>query len=400
MKCNREILLVTLTTLLVVTRSLAISGPDSRLRAYPSQDYLIYTDLGADQAREAQLRMTLMSAEYRRWTGFVSGDPARKLPLYLFAHPEGFYAAGGPPSASGAFIGNALLAIASPGDWHTLQHEGFHQFVAAAPGHDLPPWVEEGWAEYFGESIFTGDGYVSGVIPGWRLRRLKSEITGHQLKAFSELIGLSAKEWNDQLSIANYDQAWSMVQFLAHGMKGQYRFAFASFIEELRIGHSAEKAWIDHFGDPNTLEKRWQDAWLSLSDDSSRALYAQAAVATLSSCLGRAFALGHRFDSFADFSHAVETGSLPTASEDWLPPSLAFDALASLRRVGASCTIAPGDGDSRRIVATLPERTQIAGTFSLHAGRVKRVHIDIVTFPDHEVPPAPLFPLPRARNAE
>ena len=33
----------------------------------------------------------------------------------------------------------------------------------------MPTWLNEGLAEYFGEGIFTGDGFVTGVISPERL---------------------------------------------------------------------------------------------------------------------------------------------------------------------------------------------------------------------------------------
>ena len=45
------------------------------------------------------------------------------------------------------------------------------KFAHATIGHKLPPWLDEGLAEYFGEAIFTGDGYVDGAIPPWRAKR-------------------------------------------------------------------------------------------------------------------------------------------------------------------------------------------------------------------------------------
>ncbi len=344
--------------------------------------------------------MAQISAEYRRWTGFVSADLARKFPVYLFAHSDDFYAAGGPQNASGAFIGNALLAVWTPGDWHILQHEGFHQFVAAAPGHALPSWVEEGWAEYFGESLFTGDGYVSGVIPGWRLRRLKSEIVNHRLKSLSELIGLSPQKWNDELALANYDQAWALVQFFLHGAKGRYRFAFAAFIDALRSGELPEKAWAGHFPDTILLEAQWRDEWLGLSDDPTRNLYAQVAVATLSGYLGRAIEQGQRFESFAEFSRAADSQSLRTEGQDWLPPSLAREAVATLRGMSANGSIQAGSEGLSSLVVILPDQVRIVGTFVLRGERVKRVDVEIVTISDRAVPPVPLLRRPPGRNAE
>ena len=61
--------------------------------------------------------------------------------------------------------------------WHLIQHEGFHQFAAAVIGGDRPVWVNEGLAEYFGEAIFTGDGFIAGIIPQWRLKRIRAELS-------------------------------------------------------------------------------------------------------------------------------------------------------------------------------------------------------------------------------
>ena len=41
--------------------------------------------------------------------------------------------------------------------WHVAQHEGFHQFAWSRFAEDLPVWVNEGMAEFFGESVIVGD---------------------------------------------------------------------------------------------------------------------------------------------------------------------------------------------------------------------------------------------------
>ena len=47
-----------------------------------------------------------------------------------------------------------------------------HAFI----GGDIPIWVNEGLAEFFAQGLYTGDGFVTGVIPPSRLDRLKSFI--------------------------------------------------------------------------------------------------------------------------------------------------------------------------------------------------------------------------------
>ena len=337
---------------------------------------MIYTDLGADQARSADPndadkggvpqvdRLRLRRSRAETATVFVRD-------------PDDFYAAGGPAGTAGAFIGNALLAIASqPGNWHILQHEGFHQFVAAAPGHSLPPWVEEGMGGTFWRERFHRRWICFGGDP--RMAIAPPQVGNHQpsTESIASIVRFVFQGWNEQFSLANYDQAWSLVQFLAHGAKGRYCFAFAEFIKALRIGRPAEQAWADHFPAAERIQKEWEDEWLGFSDDPTRVLYAQAAVAALSSCLGRATAQGQRFESFADFSLVAESGGLRSGRDDWLPPSIALGALTSLRGLGATCTLLPGAGVSPRIVAVLPEHVQIIGDFVLRGGRVKRVRTE------------------------
>src|SRR6267154_384999 len=72
--------------------------------------------------------------------------------------------------------------------WQIVQHEGFHQFVYFVVGGDVPTWVNEGLAEYFGEGIFTGDGMVTGIIPMRRLKRVKAEIAENKFISTKEMM--------------------------------------------------------------------------------------------------------------------------------------------------------------------------------------------------------------------
>ena len=105
------------------------------------------------------------------------------------------------------------MALAGPKvdlqTWQIVQHEGFHQFAHAGVGDRLPAWLEEGLAEYFGESLFTGRGYVSGVMPGWRVERVKKGIEGKQLMPWSSWMLIEKREWGKRLKQADYDEAWA-----------------------------------------------------------------------------------------------------------------------------------------------------------------------------------------------
>src|SRR3954471_7786286 len=175
---------------------------------YETKYYTLFTDVPREQAQEAAVRMSRMAEEYHNRTSAFSGVIRSKLPFYLFRSRENYIAAGGMKGTDGLFNGEALYAVAgerlTDRTWHVVQHEGFHQFAAAVIGGERPMWVNEGLAEYFGEAIFTGDGFVSGIIPQWRMKRLRDEIQQNKLMSIARMMSLSNAEWNGNIRIENY----------------------------------------------------------------------------------------------------------------------------------------------------------------------------------------------------
>src|SRR5687768_1378550 len=238
-----------LFVVLLSTSCLALAAQQEQragMRKYETRYYVLHTDLETDRAREAAIRMTKMAEEYARRKSDFGGTVRTKLPFYLFADAEDYYATGAPRESAGRFDGRTLLAVAEdfgPKTWHIVQHEGFHQFADAAINAELPVWVNEGLAEYFGEAVFTGDGYVTGGIPQWRLARVRKRFEENEFKSLREMMSMPLSEWNDELTLVNYDQAWAMVQFLAHGEDGRYQKAFSAFLGMLGKGQSWQNAW-------------------------------------------------------------------------------------------------------------------------------------------------------------
>lgn len=300
------------------------------LKEYETTYYTIHTDLPEEAVREASTRMTRMVEEYMDRTRDFSGQLRGRMPFYLYKDADAYYATGAPKSSAGYFNGQELVALASelgPRTWHTVQHEGFHQFAAQVIHGDLPPWLGEGLAEYFGEAIFTGDGYVSGVIPQWRLDRIRQTLKAGTFRPLPEMMALSLQEWNDKLAIINYDLGWSMVQFLAHGGSGKYQRAFGAFIAEISRGQNWQPAWRNNFGPEEYFDTPWRSYWTQLPDNSTQDLYARANLATLTSYLARAATQKQTFASFDAFKAAAEKGELKSSDQDWLPPSLLSYAL-------------------------------------------------------------------------
>ena len=344
-----------------------------QLKEYDTPYYIIYTDLDEDSEKEAAIRMTKMAEEYHDRTKDFAGVIREKLPFYLYRSPQDYYDAGGLPGSAGVFIidqdHGKLMAIAGQkatlNTWHTVQHEGFHQFAHAVIGGNLPPWLNEGLAEYFGEGLFTGDGFVMGIVPPWRLKRLKDSITKNTLQPIPRIMLMSPQDWRAALSIANYDQAWSMVHFLVHGENGKYQQAFSACIREISQGQPFEKAWLDTLGPADGFEARWKAYWLSQPENPSAVLYSRATVSILTSFLARAMIQKQTFDSFDQFTSIAESGGLKISPEYWLPPSLLKRGLQGTQN-GDKWNLS-----GETLSATMPDGTQLTGSYRIQEGKVE-----------------------------
>ena len=353
------------------------------MRTYQTPYYTIHSDVSPEVEREAEIRITRMAEEYHQRTSDFAGAIRERLPFYLFSDARDYYAAGAPRGSDGVFKGDRLMAFAgdkgAEGTWHVVQHEGFHQFVHAVIGGDVPIWANEGLAEYFGEAIFTGDGFVCGVIPPGRLDRVKKAIAAGQMHSIEGMLNLSHAQWNSRLDINNYDQAWSMVHFLAHADNGRYQAAFAGFMNEISRGRTPQRAWANNFGGTDGFEAEWKKYWTSLPANPTRGLYVKAIVAILTSHLGRASAQKQTFSDFNEFQLAATSGKLKISADDWLPPSLlreATEATAALQKYGGKFDLVRASPGAAPRIRFTSESINWIGSYSLSGGRVKEVNVE------------------------
>jgi hypothetical protein len=373
------------------------AGLPKTMKQVQGKYHVLVHDLSDDQAREVLLRMQAITEEYAVRTRDFSGQLRGKLPFILFRRPADYYRAGGLEGSAGVFTGTYLMAIAgdelTPDTWHVIQHEAFHQFARSVINDDLPPWINEGLAEYFSEAVYTGDGFVSGAIPAQRLDRVKESIQSNAFRPLQDMMHLKHAEWNSQLTAANYDQAWAMAMFLAHGDNGKYQKTFSRFMVALNRGILWEKAWLDTFGSAEGFEKQMNAWWLGLPDTAGHETYARAAVQMLSGYLARATLQKQTFSDIDALLNAIENKQIKQRRDDLLAPGLAVDCVSvvqALRGSGAVFSLeAPpvnasgfksksGKSDAvepapTMVVCQLKSAARVTGLFKLQGNKVKSV---------------------------
>lgn len=148
----------------------------------------------------------------------------------------------------------------------TLQHEGFHQFVYVSFASPIPPWLNEGLAEYFEDALVRRGQFTTGLIPAHRVDYLRQAQAQGKLTPLVELVGMSQATWNAAVRDdpgrggTNYLQAWSVVHFLQHGDGEATQRRFRQLMQGLYQGKSYADAMQQAFGPTGlaSYEPRWR----------------------------------------------------------------------------------------------------------------------------------------------
>jgi hypothetical protein len=242
----------------------------------------------------------------------------------------------------------------------------------------LPVWLNEGLAEFFGEAVWTGDNFVSGIIPPHRLKMIKKSIEAKKWK-FPEMMSMSNEEWNAKLNYENYTQSWAMTHFLAKGDDDKYQKAFSQYINLMNRGTSPKDAWVNVFGqDIKGFQEKCEKWWLGLPDDPTADLQDKAVVLSLTSVLARAELMGEKHESFEAFLEKARPTDMKLSRDQWLPPEFVENAMKRAPKVG-TWTLEPAKakGQMPKLVCVAKDGTTYTGTFVLQGKRVGQVGVEV-----------------------
>ncbi len=267
---------VTLLVLLLVAGVVLSLGQAAQARApkldiYETRHYEIHTNLSREEAVDLGLHMDLVFREYDRVLRALKGSARGLQPMYLL-RTEGDYhrtletfgidgrGSGGMFFWRGNRSGLAVFVEGRDrGDLlSTLQHEGFHQFAWIKMGDNLPIWVNEGLAEYFGDAIIVDGKVRHGIVNAHRLARLRDAAEKNMLIPFADVLDIESEEWSANMRSGSprghlqYDQSWSIVHFLIHDSPTRIRPAFEQYLKLLSTNRNPKQTWDDAFGKDST----------------------------------------------------------------------------------------------------------------------------------------------------
>jgi hypothetical protein len=139
-----------------------------------------------------------------------------------------------------------------PGRYNVVYHEYVHTLLHAN-FRWLPTWLDEGLAEFYGNTRFEGDKVYIGA-PSVRVQRLR----GAAFIKIDELI--SENPWvkfrNDQQQIdLYYSEAWALVHYLTFGPGMEQGAKLNKFYSALMLGEDQKKAFQEAFGNFKDVEQ-------------------------------------------------------------------------------------------------------------------------------------------------
>jgi hypothetical protein len=240
--------------------------------------YWIKTDVQPDLANQLARHLNLMYDQYAQRLASLPSRAPEKLNVMIFEEHRDYqfvlrtkFGVDGTGSGGMFFANPSGTALAF---WienlslrrveHVLQHEGFHQFAFSRFGADLPPWVNEGLAEFFGEAVLVDRTLVIGQTTPRVIERLQTAIELNEFIPFRRLLSMDSVQWGGQVrrgdASLQYHQAWSMVQFLVYGDGGRYVGAFEQYLKLINAGYTSHESFVRAFGSPDieAFEQRWK----------------------------------------------------------------------------------------------------------------------------------------------
>lgn len=252
---------------------------DARLlHTFHSQHYTIHTNLTAAEMRPFASHMDLVFDNYQKRFANFHASQHGPLQFYLLGTRKQylqFLAMHGIDAANSGgmfFVTSKIHGLATWAFGRSrlrafaiLQHEGFHQFAFYYIGRDLPPWANEGIAQYFEDGIIVHGQLLLGLADKRRLDIVQSAIDRRHFVPISKLVDIDGQRWDQilqehpQISTLLYAEAWDMVYFLIHGNHGRYCAAFEKYLHLVADGEKSRVAFGQAFGTKNfnMVQRSW-----------------------------------------------------------------------------------------------------------------------------------------------
>jgi tetratricopeptide (TPR) repeat protein len=230
-----------------------------------SPNFIVVCDAGEKQARKTAIRFEQIRAVFRRELELASKHQSPVISILAVKDEDSMkallpeYWVKGHAHPAGIFLDNmsqyfAAIQLDAPGSnpYNTIYHEYFHSLTA--PYYpNLPVWVSEGLAEFYG-STQIGDSEVGMGRPD---PDLIAELKQGGLMPLDVLFKVdhNSPYYNEQNKISVfYAESWALTHYLMVGDKSAHRASLQAYVNAMTKGATEEQAAAQAFGDLKRLQ--------------------------------------------------------------------------------------------------------------------------------------------------
>jgi len=230
-----------------------------------SPNFIVVCNAGEKQARKTAIRFEQIRAVFRRELLLASKHESPMITIMAVKDEDSVkallpeYWAKGHAHPAGMFLENmnqyfAVVQLDAPGSnpYNTIYHEYFHSLTA--PYYpNLPVWVSEGLAEFYGNTQI-GDSEVGLGRPD---EDLIVELKQGGLMPLDVLFKVdhNSPYYNEQNKISVfYAESWALTHYLMVGDKSSHRAMLQAYVNAMTNGVTEEQAATQAFGDLKKLQ--------------------------------------------------------------------------------------------------------------------------------------------------
>jgi tetratricopeptide (TPR) repeat protein len=230
-----------------------------------SPNFIVVCNAGEKQARKTAIRFEQIRAVFRRELELASKHESPVITILAVKDEDAMktllpeYWAKGHAHPAGIFLDNmsqyfAAIQLDAPGSnpYNTIYHEYFHSLTA--PYYpNLPVWVSEGLAEFYGNTQI-GDSEVGMGRPD---PDLIGELKQGGLMPLDVLFKVdhNSPYYNEQNKISVfYAESWALTHYLMVGDKSAHRASLQAYVNAMTKGATEEQAAAQAFGDLRQLQ--------------------------------------------------------------------------------------------------------------------------------------------------
>src|SRR5580704_2799631 len=230
-----------------------------------SPNFIVVCNAGEKQARKTAIRFEQIRAVFRRELELASKHQSPVITILAVKDEDSMkallpeYWVKGHAHPAGIFLDNmnqyfAAIQLDAPGSnpYDTIYHEYFHSLTA--PYYpNLPVWVSEGLAEFYGNTQI-GDSEVGMGRPD---PDLIVELKQGGLMPLDVLMKVdhNSPYYNEQNKISVfYAESWALTHYLMVGDKSAHRASLQAYVNAMTKGATEEQAAAQAFGDLKKLQ--------------------------------------------------------------------------------------------------------------------------------------------------